>query len=260
VNYVLAEQTCGEVGQLRCCVNRDRRGTNGDIVDHLDGRNLGEKIWNDDSYITAMFQSEWQRRAALPPTVISVAYVLNWLLAPRGEKPASGLLEDFMAHFAPIEAQIGAPRQCMLLGELMGGLNVLVAGLSFPSQLAKIAALCSCVYVVSPFERLSGKWDAMKRTGAVPERGIAVVLFARTYLASEEEWRRVSPLHWIENAGPDYPALYLSNGLYDGLGNFEGTQKLASLARERGVDVNWHPLYGDHCATDAPSLAAFLIS
>jgi S-formylglutathione hydrolase FrmB len=260
VSYTPAEQTCGTVGQLRYCVNKDRRGTNGDIVYHLHGRNLDETVWNDNTYMTAMFQGEWQRSATLPPTVISVSYGPNWLLAPRGEKPASGLLEDFMARVSEIEARVGAPRRRMLLGESMGGLNVLVAGLSYPSQFAKIAALCPGVYAVSPFAELSTKWEALKRTGAAPERGLAVWQFARTYLAGEADWRLVSPLHLIENAGPGSPALYLSNGLYDGLGNFEGTQMLASRARARGVEVTWHPLYGGHCATDAPSLAAFLIS
>ena len=61
-------------------------------------------------------------------------------------------------------------------------------------------------------------------------------------------------------AQPAYPALYLSNGLYDVYGNFEGTQRLADMARKRGVKTEWHPLYGGHCATDVASLAAFLSS
>lgn len=64
----------------------------------------------------------------------------------------------------------------------------------------------------------------------------------------------------IERAGPQSPALYLSNGLYDAFGNFEGTQALAQRARARGVQTEWHPLYGGHCALDAPSVAAFLVA
>jgi hypothetical protein len=53
---------------------------------------------------------------------------------------------------------------------------------------------------------------------------------------------------------------YLSNGLYDAYGNFEGTQRLAVAARHHGIQTQWHPTYGGHCATDVASLAAFLES
>jgi hypothetical protein len=64
----------------------------------------------------------------------------------------------------------------------------------------------------------------------------------------------------IERAGPSFPTLYLSNGLYDAYGNYEGTERLARVARLRGVATEWHPLYGGHCASDIPSLANFLLS
>lgn len=259
VSFVPAEQTCGEAGPLRYCINRDRRGTNGDILYHLHARNLDETIWNDDTYMTALIQAEWQRTGTLPPTVITVSYGPTWMLAPKGEKPDSGLLNDFMARLPAIEAKVGSPRRRLLLGESMGGLNVLIAGLSYPTQFARVAALCPGVYADTPFASVTTFPAAMQRTGANPKIAMGVWVFARTYLASEAEWRRVSPLRLIEQAEPDTPALYLSNGLYDHFGNFEGTQQLANLARQRGVQVEWHPLYGGHCASHAPSLAAFLL-
>jgi hypothetical protein len=140
----------------------------------------------------------------------------------------------------------------------MGGLNVLIAGLSYPSSFAKVAALCPGVYAVSPFASLSTLRAGMERTGAQPKIVLGIWLMARKFVADDGEWRRVSPLNLVERAGPDYPALYLSNGLYDAYGNYEGTQRLASIARRRGVRTEWHPLYGGHCAVDVPSLAEFL--
>ena len=259
VSFRPAAQACGTVGSLRYCVYRDLRGTNGDIVYHLHGRHLDERIWNDATYFTAMLQSEWQREQALPPTVVTVSYGPTWLLTPKGEKGDSGLLDDFMTRLPVIESRIGPPRRRLLIGESMGGLNVLVAGLSYPSQFAKVAALCPGVYTSSPFASLSTIRATMERTGADPKIAFGVWLMARKYLASEAEWRRISPLDLIERAGPDYPALYLSNGLYDTYGNFEGTERLADIARQHGVSTEWHPIYGGHCATDASSLAAFLL-
>lgn len=260
VSFRPAEQSCGTDGPLRYCVYRDRRGTNGDIVYHLHGRNLDERIWNDDTYFTAMIQREWQRSSALPPTVITLSYGETWLLTPKGEKADSGLLDDLMARLPAIEAKHGTPRRRLLLGESMGGLNVLLAGLSYPSQFTKVAALCPGVYATSPFASLATMRATMERTGADPKIGFGVWLLARKYLANDGEWRRASPLELIKQAGPNYPALYLSNGLYDAYGNFEGTERLADMARQRGVTTEWHPIYGGHCATDASSLAAFLLS
>lgn len=260
VSFRPAEQACDAAGSLRYCVYRDRRGTNGDIVYHLHGRNLDERIWNDDTYFTALVQAEWQRRRELPPTVVTLSYGSTWLLTPKGEKPNSGLLDDLMARLPAIEAKVGRPRRRLLMGESMGGLNVLIVGLSYPSRFAKVAALCPGVYAISPFASLSNIRAAMERTGANPKIIFGVWMMARKYSANDAEWRRVSPLALIERAGPDYPALYLSNGLYDAYGNFEGTERLAEMARARGVRTEWHPIYGGHCASDTFSLAAFLSS
>lgn len=69
-----AAQSCGSDGPLRYCIYRDQRGTNGDVLYHLHGRNLDERIWNDDTYLTAMVQAEWQRGTALPPIVVELSY------------------------------------------------------------------------------------------------------------------------------------------------------------------------------------------
>lgn len=255
-----AAAACETAGALRYCVYTSDAGTNGDILYHLHGRNLDEQVWNDETYLTGLLQSEWQRAGAVPPTVVALSYGGAWLLTPKGRKPSSGLLDDLVARLPEIEAKVGRPRRRLLFGESMGGLNVLIAGLTHPSLFAKVAALCPGVYAVSPFAPLSTIRAGMHRTGADPRIAFGIWLLARKHFADESEWRRVSPLALIERASPRYPALYLSNGLYDAYGNFEGTQRLAELARSRGVRTEWHPLYGGHCATDAASAAAFLVS
>jgi S-formylglutathione hydrolase FrmB len=192
--------------------------------------------------------------------VVSLSYGPSWLLAPKGGAEQSGLLDDLMAKLPAIEQKIGAPRQRILLGESMGGLNVLVAGLSYPDRFDKVAALCPGVYEVSPFASFGEIRAALQRTGADPKIIFGIWQLSRRYYASDREWRASSPLTLIEKAGLDAPELYLSNGLYDAYGNFEGTRKLAERAGQLGIRTAWHPLYGGHCASDAASLAAFLAS
>lgn len=165
-----------------------------------------------------------------------------------------------MAKLPDIEKKTGAPNQRLLLGESMGGLNVLIAGLTYPQSFAKIASLCPGVYAASPFASLSTMRATLKRTGADPKIGFGIWLMAKNHVADEDEWKRISPLDLVKRANGQYPALYLSNGLYDAYGNFEGSQILADQAAQRGVSVEWHPLYGGHCAIDASSLARFLAS
>ncbi|MBD2840817.1 hypothetical protein IB285_00950 [Erythrobacter sp. KMU-140] len=161
-----AEKDCSASGPLRYCVSRAKGGTNGDVVYHLHGRNLEETIWNDDTYYTGLIQAEWQRTGTLPPTVVTMSYGPTWLLAPNGTQPDSGLLEDFMKRMALIEEELGEPERRLLLGESMGGLNVLVAGLTYSSQFDKVAALCPGVYALSPFASFQEMKDAARRNGA----------------------------------------------------------------------------------------------
>jgi hypothetical protein len=260
VEFEPAERACASSGPLSYCVYRARRGTSEDILYHLPGRNLDEHVWNDDTYYTALLQSEWQRRGMLPPTVVTLSYGPTWLLTPQGRKPDSGLLEDFLSRLPAIEAETGQPRRRMLLGESMGGLNVLIAGLSAPERFAKVAALCPGVYAVSPFASFSTMREGLVRTGANPKVAFAIWMMARRYFADDEEWQRASPLALIDRVGANAPDLYLSNGLYDRFGNFEGTLQLADRAAARGLPVEWHPLYGGHCSIDIVSLARFLTS
>ncbi len=82
---------------------------------------------------------------------------------------------------------------------------------------------------------------------------------AKKYVANEEEWKNFSPIELIKKDNIQFPELYLSCGLYDKYGNYEGTETLVNIANSKGVKTNWHPLYGGHCAIDINSLADFLI-
>ena len=258
VAFIPAVETCQTSGKMTYCVYRAKSGTNGDVVYHLHGRNLDAQIWNDDTYWTSMVQASWQQAKILPPTVVVISYGPTWLLVPKGKKQDSGLLEDFMAKLPEIDKKTGNPKRRILLGESMGGLNVLIAGLTYPQSFAKIASLCPGVYTTSPFASLTMMRKTLERTGADPKIGFGVWWMAKTYVADEQEYKRMSPLDLVTRADAHYPALYLSNGLYDAYGNFEGSQLLADEAAQRGVSVEWHPLYGGHCAIDATSLARFL--
>ncbi|HEY0049531.1 MAG TPA: alpha/beta hydrolase-fold protein, partial [Pyrinomonadaceae bacterium] len=241
-------------------VYRAENGVSDDVIYHLHGRNLDASVWNDDTYFTSQLQAFWQRLSIKPPTVVVVSYGPVWLLTPKNSREESGLLDDFINRLPEIESKIGKPKRRILLGESMGGLNVLIAGLSRPEMFSKVASLCPGVYLESPLSDYSTMRAGIKRTGADPKIIYGVTQLAKRYVSSSEEWKAISPISLIERADQNYPELYLSCGLYDRYGNFEGTEALADIALKKGVKTVWHPLYGGHCAIDIASLAGFLVA
>jgi pimeloyl-ACP methyl ester carboxylesterase len=247
-------------GNLNYTIYRAESGVSDDIIYHFHGRNLDASIWNDDTYFTSLVQAYWQKSSIKPPNVVVVSYGPVWLLTSKNSQVENGLLDDFIARLPEIESKIGNPSRRILLGESMGGLNVLILGLSHPEMFSKIASLCPGVYLASPFSDYSTQREGLKRTGADPKIIYGVVQLAKKYVSNEEEWNAINPISLIERAGQGYPELYLSCGLYDKYGNFEGAEALANLAIKRGVKTTWHPIYGGHCAIDIASLADFLSS
>jgi hypothetical protein len=260
VVFIPAEAEHFTSKNLKYTIYRAKNGVSEDVIYHLHGRNLDASIWNDDTYFTSLVQAYWQKSSIKPPTVVVVSYGPVWLLTPKNSQVENGLLDDFIAQIPEIESKVGKPNRRILLGESMGGLNVLILGLSQPEMFSKIASLCPGVYLESPFSDYSTQRAGMKRTGADPKIIYGVTQLAKKYVSNNEEWSAINPISLIGQADQSYPELYLSCGLYDKYGNFEGTEALANLAIRKGVKTKWHPIYGGHCAIDIASLADFLSS
>lgn len=259
VSFKLSKSETFAKGNLSFSIYRANNGVNEDIIYHFHGRNLDNTIWNDDTYFTSLIQSNWQKSKVKPPTVVLISYGPEWLLTPKNSQAKSGLMDDFISNLPFIESKIGHPKNRILVGESMGGLNVLILGLSHPELFSRVAALCPGVYLDSPFSDFDKKRAALKRTGADPKVALGVYLMAKKYVSNEQEWKKISPIELIKQANIEYPELYLSCGLYDKFGNYEGTEALVNIANSKGVKTQWHPLYGGHCAIDINSLADFLV-
>lgn len=258
VDYTPASKECSQENGFHYCIYKAKNGTNGNIAYHLHGRNLSENTWNDDTYYTSMLQKYWDQKNVNPPTVVSISYGAVWLLTPKGSSSRSGLLEMTKDLITKVESTLGAPKERILIGESMGGFNSLVLGLSYPGFFDRIASLCPVLYKVSPFTSWSILKETIERTGANPKNILGLVQLAKLYVANDAEWSKVSPLSLLENYSGKAPKLYLSCGLYDKYGNFEGVELFANNAIKKGFQVEWHPLYGGHCAVDTSSVAEFV--
>ena len=116
-----------------------------------------------------MIQLHWQKSNVKPPTVVLISYGPEWLLTPKNSKAESGLMDDFISNLPFIESKIGKPKNRILVGESMGGLNVLILGLNHPELFSRVASLCPGVYLDSPFSDFDKIKSAMNRTGADPK-------------------------------------------------------------------------------------------
>ena len=259
VVYHPAVKECFQEEKFKFCIYKSELGVNGNIAYYLHGRNLDESAWNDETFYTSMIQKYWQEKKLIPPTIVAVSYGPVWLLSPKNTRDESGLLEDFLNKRMPlIESKTGLPKERILFGESMGGLNSLVAMLNSKEVFSKVAALCPAVYNVSPFSTYSEIKTVVTRTGADPKIIYGILQLSKRFIASEEEWNKISPLRLIEQSNELKSKLYLSCGLYDQYGNYEGAELLAQKMALKGFSVEWHPLYGGHCAIDVSSLAEFL--
>lgn len=203
VEYPPAKKDCQEGASnpaWRACIYTPlHKESNGDVVYFLHGRTQDESIWNDDTYYTAMIQKEWQERNVRPPTVVAVSFGPVWVLSKKGNGSQSGLLDSFLKEVIPtIEKRVGQPIRRLLMGESMGALNTLVAGLSASGLFQKLAALCPPLYRISPFSSSAEISEFLARTGADPKTIFGVIGLAKLFIANESEWNSLSPLHLIE--------------------------------------------------------------
>ena len=259
VSYQPANKECFQEEKFKYCVFKSEQGSNGNIAYYLHGRKLDESAWNDDTFYTSMVQKYWQENKIVPPIVVAVSYGPIWLLSPKNSKEESGLLENFVNKAIPfIESKIGSPKERILFGESMGGLNSLITMFNSDNSFSKVAALCPGVYNVSPLSSFSEIKQAVVRTGADPKIVFGLMQLAKKFISTKDDWSKISPLQLIERASNPVPKLYLSCGLYDQYGNYEGVELLAQKMIQRGFSIEWHPLYGGHCAIDVSSLGEFL--
>jgi pimeloyl-ACP methyl ester carboxylesterase len=169
----------------------------------------------------------------------------------------SGQLDLFLNEAMPeIEKRIGVPKSRLIVGESMGGMNALTTGLIAPDRFRKIVALCPPLYRISPFSPWSEMLDFFRRTGGDPKTLLSVVELSKLYVENQAEWNRISPIKLIAALDPAHtPEIYLSCGLYDKYGNYEGAQDFAQTAIRRAFRIEWRPLFGGHCVSDVTSVA-----
>jgi hypothetical protein len=241
------------------CVTKLKNSDDNTLLYHFHGRNLDETIWDDPTYFTEMLKRQWHESSLLPPTILTVSFGPVWVLSPKGDAKNTGLLNFFIDKALPqIEKRIGNPPATrFLLGESMGGFNAIQ--MLNKGLFKKVAILCPPIYDISYPFTFESTMGLVNRTNMEYKIALGFWWLASDFVKSSKDWNAISPLQIVSGLNSkDAPSIYLSCGNKDQYGNFPGTEKFCKVAKERGVQVDWHPLYARHCGIDIPSLAKFL--
>ncbi len=253
------------------CIHTPNAQPSGDIVYHLHGRGNNEFTWADDWYYTAQIRREWEKTGLNQPIVISVSFGPTWLLAEKNSSPQSGLFEVFVNKVIPqIESQIGSFKRRIVFGESMGGFNSIQLALK-TNLFNKAAILCSPMMEVSLFAPQEEIHDHVKKSSAWhyykdfdPEavfRHVDILVkVAKAFYPTEENWKTGDPLQLArDRKAQSAPQFYTAVGFHDPYAAYEGNEKFAEILKANGIEVEWRPQWGGHCAIDIPSLARFLV-
>lgn len=265
VSYIPAQKECfngeGSRPYKYCIYKSSAEPVNGNVAYLLHGRSQNEQYWSNDTVYTTQIQKYWQSKKISPPTIVTVSFGNFWMLIPKGQKEGSGLLEVFLNEVMPeVEKRTGPPKERIVFGESMGGINSLELVFKTTGLFQKAAVLCPVITEQTPFSTLAEIKTFLTDTGAEPTLIFSVLRLSQTFFANVNEWNNFSPPVIVEKAefAKDFK-MYLSCGLYDKYGNYATTEKLAERLKAKGVDLIWRPLYGEHCAVDIVSIADFLV-
>lgn len=242
------------------CINRVPGSQSKRLIYHLHGRDLHERIWADPVYYTGMVQQEWRERGIDFPTVVTVSFGPLWMFSSSG-RTSGGARQIFIEQVIPeVERQLNVTNpQRVLLGESMGGFNALQLLNEKNVLFTKLASLCPPIYDITYPLSLSQLKSLADRTGMEYRVAFALWRIHRKFIRNREDWEDLALLEKANRLVPgETPALYLSCGLIDQYGNYEGAEKFYQIARSRNINVEWHPLYARHCGVDIQSLADFL--
>jgi hypothetical protein len=240
------------------CINRTAQSNNRDIIYYFHGRNGAATWWNDQTYYTGEVQQFWADAGIAAPTVVGVSFGRLWLFT-GGD---AGVLPIFTNHvIRRVEAQLNQPvNRRLAVGESMGGLNALVLGFKSNGLFQKVAALCPPLPPLSPSSSLSEGLAYVHRSSTSWQRAAMLRWFANSFYPTETDWREGHPVPLSAQPMTTLqPEFYLSCGLKDDWGCFEGGKLIVNNLRQKNVAIEWKVEAGGHCDVNAASLARFLV-
>ena len=238
------------------CINRVRGSQSHDVVLHFHGRNGDATWWNDARSYSGEVVRRWAQAKQQAPIVVGVSFGALWLLD-------DSLMPVFEHDLMPrIEQELSEkPERLMAIGESMGGLNALLAGLKMPNRFSVVASLCAPLAKVSPFADVADLAYFVLESSTSIKRAVMMMVFSRQFYANDAGWRANHPVPLSQRGtSRSGTAFYITCGARDEWGCTEASEELVTTLRAHGASVVWVPRPGGHCDIEPNSLADALVA
>ena len=234
------------------------------IVYFFHGLGHSEKTWGEPKSVGALLRDQWHLDGKKRPTVVSISFGPQWLIAPRGNgSKFGGLLEALPLLVIPaVEKKLAkVPDERVLLGESMGGFNASQVAFKLPTLFKRVAMLCPPITEIGPFADEAAVTKFVEETGAKRELVEGAAKLTRAFFPTEEAWAAAAPLNLVAKAdAKDVPPLQVTCGSRDEYGFYPGARKFALTGRGRKLNLEWRSLLAAHCAMDSKSTSEFLLA
>lgn len=241
------------------CVHKSSVSQSQDVLYYFHGLDGSEYEWED----SPVYQKVYQLWGAQAPIVVSITYGSIWLLAEVNSSRYSGLYENFIHTSLPYieKTEKLNPLHRLLLGLSMGGFNAAQVYLKDPSLFSKVALACPALTTIGPYDGDAAIQAYISRTHAFQNNVYNALYLTSSYFPTEASWEKSAPIRLAtESINPEFPPLYVSGGLQDEYGFFEGAKAFVDTANAKGAKAAWIPLQGPHCTYDWQGTALFLIA
>jgi len=233
------------------------------VLFYFHGLGGSEKSWESGSTEKQMLQY-WRNRGIKPPLVISISFGQAWFLAEKNNSPASGLYNVFVNGVLPFFQQKLSPiavSGTYLMGVSMGGFNAAQLYLKNSNLFTRVALICPAMSMVSPHASDQEIQNYIASTGADPELVVKSLYLAKQFFPTEADWQKHSPNILAPlKGGPSLPPVYVSNGMADLYGFYQGNSDFVNKLKAKGTPVASNFYVGaGHCSINPIAAADALM-
>lgn len=219
-----------------------------DVIFYFHGLDGSEKTWSERN-LRKDIQSPEKNLTANYPHVISVSFGSRWFLTDVSYIKKSRL-KVFTESFLPkVPSILGfTPQKQILMGESMGGLNVLRLASEEPKLFDRVVVTCPALLAVGPYDSPT-KMALFLFSHPYVDKGSLLMLvpYALTEFPTLFDWQNNNPLTLVESKDYQLPPVLLTSNDQDKFGVNVGTEIFANKLQAKKHSVQWIKETGGHC-------------
>lgn len=239
---------CGNHNGYKYCLHEGEGERKNELMYHFHGV-LADELNFIKNKAFIRLQKLWIKDGRGRPQVISISYGPAWVLTSKNSRYLSGLLDNWKADaFADLEAFLGIKNvtKRFLVGDSMGGHNVLKVFYQNPDLFDRVMALCPAQLVNSPYASMESVLDTLPQVQSIwPMYFAAMGLMASFY--DEPMWNKESPMYFSDDFLKNTDKLRILLTDHDMYGFTKTNLSWIEDIEKRGKKIEYKIEPGLHC-------------